>query len=270
MNDRFPFRFGATAAVACCVVGAGHAGAQHIGDILVEPVNNVITTSGIVAGPGGPEFVSGLRVFMATFGEFPNFTDDPGFDTTGGVGFPNGVIFAFDLLDSLRVWNGVDFDALPPETVRVSKGSTSVTTPLTPNQVAAGFAFGQVGSGFLHEHLRYFLNVPQGAGVYAMQVRLRVTNATYQPSPPFWIVFNQNSTAGSHAAAAAYLQNLVAPACPGDLSGDGVVNTADLAALLGSFGESVLRYSNGDFNGDTVVSTPDLAAFLGRFGSACR
>lgn len=268
MNVPSSFRFAPIIAILpLCLAPA--ADAQHIGDILVEHVNNTITTAGIVQGPGGPEFQSGLRVFLATFGEFPNFTDDPGFDTTGGAGFPNGVIFAFDLLDALHIWNGEDFDAIPAETIRVSKGSTSVTTPPALNQVQPGFAFGQVGSGFLHEHLRFLLNPPQGAGIYAMQMRLRVTNAAYQPSEPFWIVFNQNSTPQARAAAAAYLQNLIDPPCHGDLTGDAVVNTADLAALLGSFGASVMRFSNGDLNGDTVVNTPDLAAFLGRFGSAC-
>jgi hypothetical protein len=46
---------------------------------------------------------------------------------------------------------------------------------------------------------------------------------------------------------------------PGDLNGDGVVNAADLAILLGAWGTS----GPGDFNLDGVVNAADLATLLG-------
>lgn len=58
--------------------------------------------------------------------------------------------------------------------------------------------------------------------------------------------------------------------CVGDLTGDGVVDTADLVVLLGRFGQGVAPGSAGDFNGDGVVDTADLVVFLGRFGAGCR
>ena len=51
--------------------------------------------------------------------------------------------------------------------------------------------------------------------------------------------------------------------CPADLNGDGVVDTADLGILIGSFGESGL----GDINLDGVIDTADLGILIGAFGS---
>ena len=49
--------------------------------------------------------------------------------------------------------------------------------------------------------------------------------------------------------------------CPQDLNGDGVVDTADLGILIGSFGMSGL----GDINGDGVIDTADLGILIGGF-----
>lgn len=58
-------------------------------------------------------------------------------------------------------------------------------------------------------------------------------------------------------------------ACVGDVTDDGVINTADLTALLGNFGQSVPPFTGGDFNGDGVVNTADLTTLLGLFGTNC-
>lgn len=62
---------------------------------------------------------------------------------------------------------------------------------------------------------------------------------------------------------------IVTPACPGDLSFDGAVNTTDLSLFLASFGKPVQPGTNGDLNNDGVVNTSDLALFLARFGRPC-
>ncbi len=57
--------------------------------------------------------------------------------------------------------------------------------------------------------------------------------------------------------------------CTGDVNGDGVVDTADLGALIASFGASVIPWSAGDFNGDGLVDTADLGLLIANFGNTC-
>lgn len=49
---------------------------------------------------------------------------------------------------------------------------------------------------------------------------------------------------------------------PEDLTGDGIVNAADLSVLLGNWGGG----GSGDLNGDGLVGAADLAALLGAWG----
>jgi len=56
--------------------------------------------------------------------------------------------------------------------------------------------------------------------------------------------------------------------CTGDLNGDSTVDTADLTAFLGQFGQSGAGLC-ADLNNDGVVNTADLVLFLGRFGTNC-
>lgn len=248
--------------------------AQHIGDIFIQPLAGRIDTGAYVESPSGIDFIPGLRLFRATLGDIPNSTDEPGFESAEppAPAFPDNTTFAFDIVDALHKWNGTDFDTIPAETLRISKGTTSVLTPPLLNQLQPGFIFAQVSQGFVHEHLRYTLLSPQSAGIYLLQLRLRVTSPanTYADSLPFWIVFNQNETTEAHDAATTYLDHLLNPPCPADLNNDNAVNTADLTRLLSRFGQPTLRYANADFNGDTQVNTADLTYFLARFGTACQ
>ncbi|TVQ63111.1 MAG: DNRLRE domain-containing protein [Phycisphaerales bacterium] len=59
---------------------------------------------------------------------------------------------------------------------------------------------------------------------------------------------------------------VVAPAIPGDVNGDGVVDFDDLAIVLGEFGLTGPGLK-GDLNGDGVVDFADLSIVLGAFGS---
>lgn len=55
----------------------------------------------------------------------------------------------------------------------------------------------------------------------------------------------------------------VAPPCRADLTGDGVVDAADLAQLLGAWGTAGPA---GDVNGDGTVNSADLGQLLGAWG----
>ena len=58
--------------------------------------------------------------------------------------------------------------------------------------------------------------------------------------------------------------------CFGDLDGNRVVNIADLATLLGHYGETGdVGYYDGDLDGDQDVDISDLAALLGVYGTVC-
>ena len=68
--------------------------------------------------------------------------------------------------------------------------------------------------------------------------------------------------AGAADAVSIAVRAPAAPANPADLNGDGLVNAADIAVLLGNWGGS----GAGDINGDGTVSAPDLAALLAAWG----
>ncbi len=60
----------------------------------------------------------------------------------------------------------------------------------------------------------------------------------------------------------AYEFVILAPPCPSDINGDGQVNGADLATLLGLWGGA----GDADLNGDGIVNGADLATLLGNWG----
>ncbi|MEY3143380.1 MAG: hypothetical protein RLY21_1873 [Planctomycetota bacterium] len=116
---------------------------------------------------------------------------------------------------------------------------------------------------------------------------IRWTGPTHSTSPNgnalrfstiynFWFDANVpptagNATLGLFKPGAAGSANSIAIAAqvptvttmPGDLNGDGLVNAADLSALLGNWGGSGI----GDINGDGTVGAADLAALLGAWTS---
>jgi hypothetical protein len=59
-----------------------------------------------------------------------------------------------------------------------------------------------------------------------------------------------------------------APACVGDINGDGFTNAGDFVILAGNFGSSVPPNTAGDLNGDGVVNASDFVILAGDFGCA--
>jgi len=72
------------------------------------------------------------------------------------------------------------------------------------------------------------------------------------------------SSGGTFTLAGGYWVGLAAPPLnPADLNGDGIVNGADLAIVLGNWGSSE---PIGDINCDGTVNGADLAIVLGAWG----
>lgn len=69
------------------------------------------------------------------------------------------------------------------------------------------------------------------------------------------------------------VQNVIPPACEGDFDGDGDVDTADLAELLGGFGacpaSANYKIHLNMSGADPCINTADLVSMLGVFGSSC-
>jgi hypothetical protein len=58
--------------------------------------------------------------------------------------------------------------------------------------------------------------------------------------------------------------------CVGDTNCDGSVNLADLAQLLGHYGQTTgMDFTDGDLDGDGDVDLADLAELLGHYGTTC-
>ncbi|MFO0857332.1 MAG: hypothetical protein U0640_08265 [Phycisphaerales bacterium] len=199
--------------------------AQHAGDVGLGIENNRIVTGLFDNGA----FTPGQRVFGADFGElFPNFTDEPGFDSLPGT-FPVGSSIRFNVLGGSRVWNGTEFGStIPADQISIGFGpATPVLTPLT-DVLTPGFSLAVESTGEWHRHLEYTLQSPATDGVYLLAMTLTGDHVSMQESLPFWYVFNQNQDEAVHDAAIDWVnENLVpTPGASGLLFGAGGVFAA--------------------------------------------
>ncbi|QOI99893.1 MAG: hypothetical protein HRU70_05110 [Phycisphaeraceae bacterium] len=256
-----------TAGVAAMAAWCGLASAQHGGDIVLTIEGGRVVTNR--QGGGGTPVPE--RVFGAEFGgTFPNFTDDPGFDSSPGV-FPRPAQVGFRLMAALRVWDGAGFAAIPDERMAVSFGGGALGPVQTPTHDEPVMGFGITGgaNGQWHRHYEYMLMPPARAGVYAMAVEMWTTLAGVSPSETFWIVFNQGEDEATHHAAIVWLRGSLA-GCAADFNGDGFVDFFDADAFVACFeGVECPADRTGDFNGDGFVDFFDLDAFVSAFEAGC-
>jgi len=241
-------------------------GQVHSGDIYIGFENGAMVT-GAINDDGSisvPEVV-----FTGNFGDsgFPHFTDNPGFDTFAGT-FQFGTSIGFDILEPLRIFNGDGFEPTAGETVELSFFSLSVTTG---DGFVPGFALAVQPNGGFHRHYNTFLNPPTpGAtpapGIYLIVRQLWSTDpAIPHASEPFYLLLNNQRPLEELLAAEAWLiASLDAgSACPADLNGDGIVDGADLGALLSAWGSD----GAADLNGDGIVDGADLGILLSAWGA---
>lgn len=226
--------------------------------------------------PGGGANAWGVRIARGRLdlGQFPNLTDNPGFDSTSGS-FPVGTQIGFDILAALRLWDGDDFETIDPDyAMSVTKGSQVAATPATDSRVT-GFTFGSADSGGrFHHHVRYFLDpfefnaVP---GLWLLELELWSTNVAVLPSEPLFLVFasGAEALAQQDAAVAWVEQNRIGGACsPADLAEPrGILDLADIGAFVTGF-------TGGEPGADLaepfgIFDLSDITAFVGAFTTGC-
>ena len=57
--------------------------------------------------------------------------------------------------------------------------------------------------------------------------------------------------------------------CPGDVTGDLLVNVSDLLAILGAYGNEGEAAQGYDVVEDSIIDVNDLLTLLGEFGRTC-
>ena len=179
--------------------------AQHAGDIELDVVDGKLVTE--------------TRVYGAELGEIiPNEVDEPGFDSLPGT-FPIGSNIGFSVLDSLRKWDGKNFDSIPEETISIGFGTSlgPIVTPTTPGFVD-GFDLNVASDGSWHRHYDFVLDSPSSTGIYLLQLQLDSSNAGIAPTDPFFVVFNQNDTELNHDAAIAFVESSLTVPEPSSLA----------------------------------------------------
>lgn len=250
--------------VAATAAGlASAARAQHAGDILLEQNYEHRICTGIVDLETGQP-LHNVRVFAATFGESPNFTNDPGMDTEVGA-FPYPASIGFNIRKALRKWNGTDFDTIPPEQIRIKLANLGPVLTPSSDMVVPGFSMAVGSDGEFHHHPGFTLTSPASDGVYLLELELWSTSAEILPSRPHWIVFNQNAATEAQQSAIEWVEtNLVG--CTSDFDASGFTDTEDYDAF-------VRAYEAGDFTADVdgtgFVDTDDFDFFVRAFEAGC-
>ena len=210
-------------AIIVNLAAAGVAGAQSFQssgtDFSPAASNGQVVTNAHNDATGAD--TANVRVSAYAFGadpEDPYFTQDPGFNAPANSGLPAGSTLGFDVLDSLKYWNGTGAVALGTpaagETVRYTFGSSSRTLSATSGP-QSGFNLGAVASnGALHKHLNAFLQDGSGnftpdasptRGIYVTQLRLNDTGLT--SSAAIFNVYSDGASQSSVDRAKFYLRN---------------------------------------------------------------
>jgi hypothetical protein len=238
-------------------------GQLHEGDIVVRAAGGAIQTG--IADPQTGEPIWDARVFLGTFGEFPNFTNDPGLDSPSEA-FPQGTGIGFDILKALRVWDGEAFEEIPEERIKVRKGALLVETPAM-DEVVPGFVFGEANAGRkFHHHVGYTLLDPAGDGIYLMELALWTDDPGIGPSLPIFIVFNQNRSVDEHREAAEWVEDQIPGECIADCDGSGLLDLFDFLCFTNGFNAGD---PGADLTGDGVLDLFDFLAFVNLFNAGC-
>jgi len=254
------------AAVAPALLGvcrAAHA-QLHAGDVLLtlNAAGNRILTGKVDDLTGDP--IYNVRVFVATFGEAPNFTNDPGFDSDVDA-FPPNSQLGFTIRKALRAWDGVEFVTIPTERIGVKFGPLGPVLTPPSDTPEVGFSIGVNGDGQFHHHLGYTLQSPAGDGVYLYEAEIWSNVSGIEASRPYFVIFNQNRSVSEHEDAYDWaVANLVG--CPSDFDRNTFVNGDDFDFFVIAFEAGDIA---ADFDMNGFVNGDDFDGFVAAFEAGC-
>ncbi|MBO6513270.1 MAG: hypothetical protein JJ974_04820 [Phycisphaerales bacterium] len=260
----------ATIACSCSVCFGGDV---HDADFVPAVVDGKIVVGAV--DPDTNQIVYPSPIKSAIFGTegFPNFTNDPGFNSELG-GLISGMTIGFNILQAPRIWDDVnqDFETIATEQLIVRAAGQNIHAPMT-DTVVMGIPFGQASldpSASFHHHMQYLLNgglPPMVDGVWMLQLELWSENMSIEPSDPLYIVFGQGDGEQYVEDAIEWIEdNLLATSCAPDLTGDQTLDFFDISAFLTAFSE---QDSAGDFNSDGQFDFFDISAFLSAYSAGC-
>ena len=152
--------------------------------------------------PGAPDpFIPNVRVFGAEMGEeFPNFADEPGFDSERSL-FPSGVTsLKFNVIGALQEWDGSSFVSTSSTIDIDYLANTTVSTPAGASDIVTGFTADFLPDGTFHTHFDYTLNNPS-SGIFMLALSMYAPGSGLAPSHPFYYVFNNGLDEEAHEAA---------------------------------------------------------------------
>ncbi|MBX3364139.1 MAG: hypothetical protein KF866_05175 [Phycisphaeraceae bacterium] len=261
----------------------------HPGDIVLGVDGDLRIMTGLVP-PDAVDPVFPARIFTGEFGEQPNWTNDPGYDSIPGA-FTAGTRLTFSIRKALRAWNGADFTTIPQERIRINFGPLGpVLTPLDDSPVP-GFGVSVTSGGNFHNHYGYTLEAPAQPGLYLLELDMSGDRGL-GTSDPYWIIFEQPGSGYDLGEAMQWVvRTYLDPTCPADLTGasdpdapdygvpDGAVDAADFFYFLDQFvaGNAAVADLTGssDPNApdygvpDGVVDATDFFYFLDLFVTPC-
>ncbi len=249
------------------------AGEVHNADFIPAVQDGKIVVGAF--DPDTNEIVYPSPIMSAILGGegFPNFTNDPGFNSELGALVP-GMTIGFNIMQAPRVWDEVseDFETIAEEQFIVRAAAQNITAPST-DTIVPGIVFGQASldpSASFHHHMQYLLNgglPPAVDGVWMLQLELWSESGSIEPSDPIYIVFGQGTGTANISDGITWIEeNLLASACPADLTGEGTLDFFDISAFLTAFAE---QDEAGDFNNDDQFDFFDISAFLTAYSSGC-
>lgn len=162
---------------------------------------------------GGPDpFIENVRIFGAEMGEeFPNFADEPGFDSEQSL-FPGGTTsLGFRIIGALQEWDGSGFVPTVSTIDIEYLANPAATTPAGPTDIVNGFTADFLPNGTFHTHFDYTLNNPS-TGIFMLALSMYAPGSDVAPSHPFYYVFNNGLDEEDHEAAIEFAEaNVPAP-----------------------------------------------------------